>query len=98
MIRTLIFRLQARLDILEAVSWYETRSAAGGNDFIQDVETTLAAVQNNPHQYQKVRGEVRRAVLQRFPYGLFYRPDENEIIVMRCLHHRRNPARWPKDD
>ncbi len=37
---------------------------------------------------------MRRAVLRRFPYGLLYVIDGEEVIVLSCYHlHRRPPRR-----
>jgi plasmid stabilization system protein ParE len=88
------FRLKARLDIAEAVGWYSERGKSLGADFARTIEDTLTAIADNPHQYQRIRGEVRRAVLTRFPYSLLYTCSDDAIVVMRCFHHRRNPRRW----
>jgi plasmid stabilization system protein ParE len=95
MSRLLVLRAKARLDILEAEDWYRALDPKLADNFVRDLESALAALQGNPEQYQRVRGEVRRAALQRFPYGLFYIASENRILVMRCLHHRRSPRQWP---
>jgi plasmid stabilization system protein ParE len=94
MIRRLVFRLQARSDIAEAMAWYETQGKGLGADFLRAVEVSTAAIEHNPYQYQKARGEVRRVVLRRFPYSLIYVPSDDEIVVLACVHGRRNPARW----
>jgi plasmid stabilization system protein ParE len=92
--RKLVFRFKARLDIAEAYDWYATSGTGLGDEFVQTVDQTLTAIRDNPYLYQKVRGQTRRAVLQRFPYGLFYLVSNDEIVITRCLHHRRNPTRW----
>jgi len=42
---------------------------------------------------------VRRIVLRRFPYLLFYFIDEevapSEVVVLTFLNERRSPDRWP---
>jgi hypothetical protein len=37
---------------------------------------------------------VRRALLGRFPYAVYYRLDSDIIDVIACLHTRRSPSRW----
>jgi hypothetical protein len=39
---------------------------------------------------------VRRAVVSRFPYLIFYVARQTRIAVLAVLHHARNPAVWPK--
>jgi plasmid stabilization system protein ParE len=91
MTRRLVFRLQARSDIAQAMAWYETQSPGLGADFLRAVEVSAAAIQHNPFQYQKVHGDWRRVPLRRFPYGLIYEPSDDEIVVLACVHGRRNP-------
>jgi len=54
----------------------------------------LAAIESNPLQYQIIEGETRRAMLHRFPYGVMYVVSDHELLIVACLHARRNPARW----
>ena len=44
-----------------------------------------------PALYQRVRHDIRRAVLHRFPYGLFYLIDGDRILVLACFHLHRKP-------
>ena len=41
-----------------------------------------------------VHKDVRRAFMRRFPYGVFYRVEEDQIIVVGVFHARRDPKRW----
>jgi plasmid stabilization system protein ParE len=92
--RRLTLRTQAELEIGEAAVWYEGCGAGLGHDFLRAVDAGLAAIQRNPFQYQIMSGELRRAGLRRFPYGLIYRCRDQEIIVVACAHGRRDPRRW----
>jgi plasmid stabilization system protein ParE len=92
--RKLILRPEAETELAEAVDWYETRGKGLGADFMRAVDAAMAAIQRNPDQYQIIKGQVRRAVLRRFPYSLIYVASEVEVIVLACFHGRRDPRRW----
>ena len=94
MIRRLVFRPQARLEILEAADWYASREEGLGSEFRRVVEACLASVERNPRHHPRVHGEVRRAALRRFPYGIIYTVDDTEIVIVACIHARRDPKRW----
>jgi plasmid stabilization system protein ParE len=94
MTRKLVLEPEAEAEIGEAAGWYEARSPGLGLEFLRAVEGLLGAIQRNPHQYQVVFREVHRAPLRRFPYGLMYVATDQEIIVVACIHGRRNPNRW----
>jgi plasmid stabilization system protein ParE len=94
MTRTLIVEPEAEVEIAEAASWYEARSPGRGLEFLRAVEGSLEVVQRNPYEYQATYRDVRRAPVKRFPYGLMYVATEQEIVVVACIHGRRNPSRW----
>jgi hypothetical protein len=52
-------------------------------------------IERNPFQYQIIEREIRRASLRRFPYGVLYIVSGEELLIVGCLHGRRNPA-WRK--
>ena len=37
---------------------------------------------------------MRRVLVERFPYSLFYSFDDDEIIILGCVHWRQNPESW----
>ena len=90
----LIVEPEAEAEILEAAVWYDERNETLRTNFLRAVERTLERIQQNPLQYQIIFGQVRRAMLGRFPYGLMYVVSEKEIIVAACSHCRRDPKRW----
>ena len=82
----LIIRPVAEVEIAEAGDWYNRRRPGLGTEFVLAVNNTLAAVQQNPLQYQIVWRQFRRAGVGRFPYGLIYGASDTEIIVVSCFH------------
>src|SRR5438067_991216 len=96
MTRALIVEPEAEAEIVDAASWYEARSPGLGPQFIRAVEAALGAIQRNPHVHQVVFREVRRAPVRHFPYGLMYIVAGQEIIVVACIHGRRDPNRWKR--
>ncbi len=96
MSRRLVLRVQAEVDIDEAASWYEVERAGLGVNFIQDVNFLLERVEENPFQFPVVHGETRRAMTKRFPYGVFFTVDDEEILVLAVVHLHRHPDAWKK--
>ena len=90
----LIFRPAAAADVDEAYDWYESRRSGLGEEFLEAVRQTLLRVETQPEQYPVIRRKIRRALLQRFPYGLYYRVYEDHIVIVACMHGRRSPRRW----
>jgi plasmid stabilization system protein ParE len=89
-----VFRLEARDELLEAQDWYERRAAGLGTAFARTVEAAVESLQRAPRQYPVVHRDIRRVLLRRFPYAIFYRADEDEIIVLAVFHLAGDPERW----
>lgn len=90
----LIIRPEAEFDIQEAFEWYEERDSGLGSEFVRAADSCLAAIGRNPLAYPLVHREVRRALVRRFPYGIFYLLEEDPIVVIACFHVKRNPQQW----
>ena len=90
----LSIRKEAEADIAEAYQYYESCRKGLGADFISCIDEAISRVQNNPKQFRKVLDKVRRALVKRFLYGIYYTIYKNEIIVLAVVHARRNPKHW----
>jgi plasmid stabilization system protein ParE len=90
----LLIRPQAKSDLRQTVRWSERQSPGVGREFVAEVEAALNRDGENPLQYQTVYGEVRRAIPHRFPYGVFYRVERDNIVVFAIVHLHRDPASW----
>ena len=90
----LTFRPEARLDILEARAWYEDRATGLGNEFARSIDAAAAGILRFPHAFPQVLGDVRKAVLRRFPYSLLFLIDGEDIVVLGCFHQRQDPRSW----
>jgi len=91
--RSVRFRAEAEAEALEAQRWYEDRCPGSGVEFAAVLERTLSRITANPAAFPKVRGETRRAVLQRYPYAVYFRTTDDAVIVL-AVHGRQNPMRW----
>ncbi|MBL7129528.1 MAG: type II toxin-antitoxin system RelE/ParE family toxin [Ignavibacteria bacterium] len=92
----LLIRSCAEQDITEAVLWYEKRLKGLGARFLFSVDATIQSIQRNPRAYPKVYKNYRRALLQRFPHGIYYLIKNEVIIVIAVYHEKRNPEDWMK--
>jgi toxin ParE1/3/4 len=94
--RTLIVRSEAEADLAASKLWYEEQHDGLGSRFIAEVDTTFQRIKANPLAFGFVRGKLRRALLQRFPFGAFYALTDRHIVVVAVLHAARDPRLWGK--
>ena len=89
-----IVRPAASADLEDAYRWYETQQTGLGEEFLAAADAVMKSVVANPLQFPVIHRQTRRALFHRFPYGLYYRIVSDQIIVVACMHGRRDPRRW----
>jgi plasmid stabilization system protein ParE len=92
--RRIVLRPAAEADIVAAAAWYEEQSPNAGSRFWRVVEAKLELARDNPLQYQALQGRYRRVLLHPFEYIVIYTFNDDELIVVACMHGRRHPKRW----
>ena len=91
---TITYRRQARKDVAEIYDYYEARRVGLGEDFLLKHDDGIARMMNMPLASRQIWKDVRRVLLDRFPYAVFYRVLGARVIVLTVYHTRRNPAGW----
>jgi len=89
-----ILRPAAAADVEDAWRWYEERREGLGDEFLEVVRAALESIRAHPDSAPVVHRDVRRQLLRRFPYGLFYRVIGGQVVVVACFHAKRNPRVW----
>ena len=91
-----VLRVEAQDEFDHAFDWYEAQQPGLGADFADRVQETLDQIAINPHTHESVLEDVRRAVVRRFPYCVYYRVERARVLVLAIMHAKRNPTRWKK--
>lgn len=91
---TVRLRPEAESDVADAARWYEAQSPGLGSEFLDELLRTSVSISERPELYPRASGEVRRAAVRRFPFGVFYVVNESEVVVLAVMHGRRAPFRW----
>ena len=93
----LIVKPEAQADIEGAKVWYDGERDGLGAEFVSELDSTLARVRAMPHQFPDVRRGVRRALLHRFPYAVYFVLHTRDAgAVLAVLHQHRRPGTWLK--
>ena len=86
-----VFRRIAQIELDNAVSWYENKRVGVGRGMRIEIEKHLEQIAKQPQRFRRIRGDVRRAVLRRFPYSIYFLHEIDSIIVLAIFHARRAP-------
>lgn len=68
--------------IYQKLIWYESHLNGLGNEFLLCVDACIQNISRNPEFYQKIHKNIRRALIRRFPYGIFYIEHDTYINVL----------------
>jgi len=95
--RRLVVRPKARIDSVEAALWYEEQRPGLGIQFTGELGRVLERIVESPAQFPVVRRKtVRRALLQTFPYHVYFDLRGDQVIIMAVYHERRHPDTWKR--
>lgn len=91
-----VYRRRAQLDLIAGFGWHDEQQPGLGDEFLSAVQSVFHSIEHYPEMFAVVHGEVRRAIVPRFPFAVFYLVEAKRTVVLRVLHTARNPALWPK--
>ncbi len=92
----LIIKLSAELDATDAANWYNEIRSGLGDEFVLALDVKVSAIQRNPNSFPIIYKNIRRALTERFPYGIFFIVEDEDIYVLAIQHTSRNPQNWRK--
>ena len=90
-------KLISRREVLKDVSyfdWYDNQRAGLGTIFAARVQDAFDRISANPLLHGTVFQDIRKAVVQRFPYCIYYRPHPDRVEVIAVFHTSRDPSIW----
>jgi plasmid stabilization system protein ParE len=90
----LVFHPDVQGEIDDAYRWYEQQRPGLGDDFLAALELVFHRIEQMPAIHQVIWQDVRRGLLRRFPYGVFYRVHPDRVEVIAVQHLRRDPSGW----
>jgi toxin ParE1/3/4 len=90
----LLITREAEMDLAEASAWYDEKREGLDEEFVLCVEAGLDQIRRFPTIASEVFPTVRRLVVRRFPYGIFYRDASDQIAVLAVYHSQRDPRGW----
>ena len=90
------FVKEALFDVEDVVIWYEKQRIGLSYDFELCLEAGLDEISRNPNAFQKKYKNIQIRFISRFPYGIHYRFEKDEIVVIGVFHTSRSPKNWSK--
>ena len=89
-----VLRDEAQAEFDEAFDYYETQRAGRSVDFGHVCRTYSIASLRTPEFHATVLSDVRKTVVSRFPYCVYYRADAARVEIIAVFHTSRDPSIW----
>jgi toxin ParE1/3/4 len=91
-----VFSSEAEADALGAFRFYEDRREGLGERFRDHVGVALGRIQTSPEVSPIIYRDLRRKLVERFPYAILYRLYPGLVYVVAIMHAKQNPAIWKR--
>jgi toxin ParE1/3/4 len=94
----IIFEIQAKAELDEAVLYYNSQLPHLGIRFMTELDDLLESICSFPTMFQRVHSKstIRKAIMKTFPFIIFYAIDHRTIKILSVFHCSRNPNAWVK--
>lgn len=81
-------------EVDDAYRWYEKKQEGLGEEFLLALENAYVQILTMPKAHQIAQEDIRRFVIRRFPFCIYYRILSDQVQVLAVHHSKRNPNRW----
>ncbi|HLP48931.1 MAG TPA: type II toxin-antitoxin system RelE/ParE family toxin [Candidatus Kapabacteria bacterium] len=89
-----IFHPEALQEYEEAVLYYSEISKDLAVAFIKCIENGIKKIREYPDAWQIVEEDIRRHLIKRFPFGIYYSIEREYIMIISVMHMNRKPGYW----
>jgi toxin ParE1/3/4 len=94
-VKPVTFHREAEAELRAAIGYYEEQREGLGEEFREEVERAVDRIARMPQGFSPYGEEgLRKYVLRRFPYSIFYLELEESIWIAAVAHQRRRPGYW----
>ena len=86
-----IYHQTVEAELIGAAKFYDARVCGLGSEFLAEFDHCIEVILEAPQRWRIVSGDFRRYLMPRFPYGLYYRIEGDEVRLLVVKHHSQHP-------
>lgn len=86
----------AEAELRAAARYYNAELPGLGLDFAEEFAQVLKRILAHPQAGSPAGIGIRRQLLRRFPFSVFYLIEGTVIVILAVAHHSRKPDYWKK--
>jgi hypothetical protein len=88
------FHPEAEEELLSTIRYYHDCQEGLGDDFFYEAQAAIQRILDFPKAWPILEKEVRRCLLNRFPYGILYSIEPDRIFIIAVMSLKLNPGYW----
>lgn len=85
---------EALAEFIDAGRYYNRQVPGLGDDFLDEIETGIRKILASPQTWRVVEDDVRRFLVRRFPYGIYYTFEGDAVVIWAVKNLQRDPDYW----
>jgi len=91
-----VYRQAAAQDVADAYGWYESQVSGLGEAFLVAVGAAVDRAAMEPAAMLVVEPSqrIRRILVRRFLFAVYFRSEGERLVVLAVLHTARAPSVW----
>ena len=88
----------ANSELENAIEYYNLQQLKLGDNFKYEIKQDINSISQNPNLYPDVADRLKRVVIYKFPYNIYYTILKDKIVIVSIAHQHRRPFYKIKKD
>lgn len=88
------FHRLVRDEVSHAYQYYQNQKPKLGDTFLEALDDIFNQIIDNPNLYPVDFEQVRKALLQKFPFSIYFEIVEEQIFIYSVFHQSQDPDKW----
>lgn len=85
---------RASEDLAQSQAWYELQKIGLGGKYLRAIRQALQMIEFKPTAFPFAENRLRRALVERFPYAIYFRVEKDAVYVVGIIHSSRDSDIW----
>lgn len=84
----------AKSELYDAIEYYNLQVQGLGLRYKSEAKETIKRISIFPTAWKEVKPKIRRCIMHKFPYNIYYSIQNNSLLILAIAHQHRKPDYW----